>query len=72
MPGFASGSPCLFQFTPLREGRQIAGTHARRFPHFNSRPSARGDRKPKVAQFNFYDFNSRPSARGDGKLGQEN
>ena len=23
MPGFASGSPCLFQFTPLREGRQF-------------------------------------------------
>ena len=45
-----------FQFTPLREGRQIAGTHARRFPHFNSRPSARGDasarnvpRKPLIS-----------------------
>ena len=34
---------CVFQFTPLREGRlRILGTCAV-FKHFNSRPSARGD-----------------------------
>ena len=34
----------LFQFTPLREGRRAAATRrCIRRPHFNSRPSARGD-----------------------------
>ena len=34
----------IFQFTPLREGRRTRRRHARRYPYFNSRPSARGDR----------------------------
>ena len=33
----------LFQFTPLREGRPRSPVKNRRFPYFNSRPSARGD-----------------------------
>ena len=32
-----------FQFTPLREGRRTRRRYARRYPYFNSRPSARGD-----------------------------
>ena len=32
-----------FQFTPLREGRRRAKTRSDTAPHFNSRPSARGD-----------------------------
>ncbi len=34
----------IFQFTPLREGRLGAITAVRDGEHFNSRPSARGDR----------------------------
>ena len=33
----------LFQFPPLREGRRQPPGFTRRFPYFNSRPSARGD-----------------------------
>ena len=34
----------IFQFTPLREGRlKVARPGERARPHFNSRPSARGD-----------------------------
>ena len=37
-------STSLFQFTPLREGRRLAGSAGRwRLCYFNSRPSARGD-----------------------------
>ena len=32
-----------FQFTPLREGRPPLDLETYRLPHFNSRPSARGD-----------------------------
>ena len=36
---------CRFQFTPLREGRRAAMcAQSKRNAHFNSRPSARGDR----------------------------
>ena len=36
----------LFQFTPLREGRLLKrDAQAANEPHFNSRPSARGDRE---------------------------
>ena len=34
---------CVFQFTPLREGRHVPDQPAEPVPHFNSRPSARGD-----------------------------
>ena len=33
----------VFQFTPLREGRQISITPNKSIEDFNSRPSARGD-----------------------------
>ena len=36
-----------------------------RLEHFNSRPSARGDRILVLRVFHIADFNSRPSARGD-------
>ena len=35
-------------------------------PHFNSRPSARGDDARSEGAQNWRYFNSRPSARGDG------
>ena len=35
--------PPRFQFTPLREGRRLIWNLLCGFPHFNSRPSARGD-----------------------------
>ena len=56
----------LFQFTPLREGRQIpAHRLCTSHKNFNSRPSARGDsRNAQFPNSQFY-FNSRPSARGD-------
>ena len=33
----------VFQFTPLREGRRALRQNRYVLPHFNSRPSARGD-----------------------------
>ena len=40
--------------------------------HFNSRPSARGDKWRKTLQLLRFNFNSRPSARGDaGRLPQK-
>ena len=55
-----------FQFTPLREGRHDRRAAAeRRRPHFNSRPSARGDAPERRGGTQLPDFNSRPSARGD-------
>ncbi len=55
----------VFQFPPLREGRQRGGASTIPACYFNSRPSARGDssgcsRSPASPY-----FNSRPSARGD-------
>ena len=56
----------IFQFTPLREGRQATSTACRtRRRNFNSRPSARGDARRICIQPFYADFNSRPSARGD-------
>ena len=54
-----------FQFTPLREGRPEISPVSSHHPHFNSRPSARGDHcvSPFLTQPAY--FNSRPSARGD-------
>ena len=79
-----------FQFTPLREGRPKAVCHAESLgrisihapprgatsrsrhqncsAHFNSRPSARGDRLDRRRRLGFSYFNSRPSARGDNSL----
>ena len=36
-----------------------------RAAYFNSRPSARGDKKAETALYRLLNFNSRPSARGD-------
>ena len=56
----------LFQFTPLREGRRDCAPCCAILDDFNSRPSARGDRKPKRGiRWRTMNFNSRPSARGD-------
>ena len=55
----------LFQFTPLREGRQNGFIKIHIFKYFNSRPSARGDRPFQLRHVLHADFNSRPSARGD-------
>ena len=58
----------LFQFTPLREGRHARTEGVENGGYFNSRPSARGDRKTSVHLFRWFYFNSRPSARGDAML----
>ena len=55
----------VFQFTPLREGRQKFRVKTWFTPYFNSRPSARGDSRLDVIGDIASDFNSRPSARGD-------
>ena len=55
----------VFQFTPLREGRRDDDRPRRERMNFNSRPSARGDRRHATARTYPRDFNSRPSARGD-------
>ena len=55
----------LFQFTPLREGRQNRKGQCAGIPNFNSRPSARGDENRKGQCAGIPNFNSRPSARGD-------
>ena len=60
------GTGILFQFTPLREGRRRRPSSRRWcWMHFNSRPSARGDKSAKAALQPLAYFNSRPSARGD-------
>ena len=41
----------VFQFTPLREGRRTDGALTERACHFNSRPSARGDRNGRCLNF---------------------
>ena len=57
---------CIFQFTPLREGRLYSSRYCSAIlTNFNSRPSARGDRVRQVLGQQHHDFNSRPSARGD-------
>ncbi len=64
-----AGSPRLFQFTPLREGRRNSRKSRLMGRYFNSRPSARGDGVVKDGRIHQRDFNSRPSARGDGLPG---
>ena len=39
------GTADVFQFTPLREGRRLSSIRRASGLHFNSRPSARGDKK---------------------------
>ena len=56
-----------FQFTPLREGRLCTAAIASARANFNSRPSARGDRRCTSSRTQYSNFNSRPSARGDGE-----
>ena len=50
-----------FQFTPLREGRLGNGGIMCTIQHFNSRPSARGDRKRYAISANLL-FNPYKSA----------
>ena len=52
---------------PPRGATAASARTGDRFAHFNSRPSARGDRTPpkSLCIVGTY-FNSRPSARGDG------
>ena len=59
--------PCaLFQFTPLREGRQPAPVPSAAPPyHFNSRPCGRGDAMAGRYTSSMKYFNSRPCGRGD-------
>ena len=45
-----SGGNCIFQFTPLREGRPPPTSTRTTTKYFNSRPSARGDDKPLMAR----------------------
>ena len=60
------GRPCLFQFTPLREGRHGSdGAGRPGGDGFNSRPCERGDRIPARDRRYFSCFNSRPCERGD-------
>ena len=56
---------CLFQFTPLREGRPPVRRPPGLVPNFNSRPCGRGDlpRYFRAATQSY--FNSRPCGRGD-------
>ena len=73
-PRGATGLHCvcvgysIFQFTPLREGRQSRRLAYPTWIYFNSRPSARGDLSCKFSKVLARNFNSRPSARGDFPL----
>ena len=58
-------SVSVFQFTPLREGRQVVNRAVEASADFNSRPSARGDDRAAADVRRSVYFNSRPSARGD-------
>ena len=53
-----------FQFTPLREGRLLRPRVCDRETHFNSRPSARGDGKQIVTDFNAGVFQFTPLREG--------
>ena len=63
--------PMRFQFTPLREGRRI-GQNAgkRRGTYFNSRPSARGDRRSISCSKSLTVFQFTPLR--EGRLGGAN
>ena len=53
-----------FQFTPLREGRPAFPSPCRRPGHFNSRPSARGDRAGKAGTQRATQFQFTPLREG--------
>ena len=53
-----------FQFTPLREGRRRPGKHICSRFHFNSRPSARGDKRCKHPSTAFMGFQFTPLREG--------
>ena len=59
------GASVLFQFTPLREGRQLLIDFRRVVYDFNSRPSREGRPPNQRRSRALCNFNSRPSARGD-------
>ena len=60
------GLSALFQFTPLREGRQLVRTITALSDSFNSRPCVRGDLFFGLeVTINSWCFNSRPCVRGD-------
>ena len=60
------GPPCVFQSTPLREGRPSPCRDPRVAPgSFNPRPCARGDGTAETAGGIVRCFNPRPCARGD-------
>ena len=62
----------LFQFTPLREGRLPLTTRLSRSAYFNSRPSARGDRRPvKSTKLPIAKFQFTPLREGRLGLGAE-
>ena len=65
MPGFASGSPCLFQFTPLREGRQFVTPGFTGVPISIHAPPRGATAAGRSGGGVLEHFNSRPSARGD-------
>ena len=69
MPGFASGSPCLFQFTPLREGRRRFNGGHLHLQHFNSRPSARGDSRSASTGLTCSKFQFTPLREGRRRCG---
>ena len=54
----------LFQFTPLREGRQQRPSRPVRQIHFNSRPSARGDRGAAARSGGGFRFQFTPLREG--------
>ncbi len=65
-------SVSVFQFTPLREGRQARRCLNSTAKYFNSRPSARGDAPDTHStESSKGNFNSRPSARGDYDKAEE-
>ena len=53
-----------FQFTPLREGRPLSTLVALKRKHFNSRPSARGDRTTQSIYQPFVQFQFTPLREG--------
>ena len=53
-----------FQFTPLREGRQLLPGSVRQPYYFNSRPSARGDHGDGAVIANFVQFQFTPLREG--------
>ena len=53
-----------FQFTPLREGRQVCHTAHKDGAYFNSRPSARGDTPPRACHASRHKISIHAPPRG--------